>query len=157
MTQLKSFLDEWYSPEEVEKRQKVKVKQQLLVWYGISRQNKIRKKRGICIIFQNSRYNTLDYYELRVKRYMDICYVREQTLAEKKDAAYPNRIFTKWEMFLDEKPYNGNWEAMLHDNSMADRNNVSENERAAIRNKLEEGLRKSYGLDVPYQGILDFS
>lgn len=104
------FRDRYFSEEAIRFRQEKAVKQRLLVWYGISKQNKIRKKRGICIIFLNDRHNTLEYYEFRVRRFMDICYVREQTDAEKTDAAYSTRIFTSYEKFLDEKPYNGNWD-----------------------------------------------
>jgi hypothetical protein len=47
-------------------------------------------------------------------------------------------MFTSYSLFIDDKRFKGNINAVLEANSEADKNNVSEDERKEISNKLLE-------------------
>jgi hypothetical protein len=47
-------------------------------------------------------------------------------------------MFTSYSLFIDDKRFKGNINAVLEANSEADKNNVSEDERKGISSKLLE-------------------
>ena len=61
------------------------------------------------------------------------------------DAKAQNRMFTGYDLFLDEKPFNGSLELLLESNSEADKNHVSKN----MRERITEALRKAFMLANP--------
>ncbi len=63
----------------------------------------------------------------------------------RNDAKAQNRIFTGYDLFLDEKPFNGSLELLLESNSEADKNHVSKN----MRERITEALRKAFMLANP--------
>lgn len=75
----------------------------------------------------------------------DTAFERYQTEEEEMDARQQNRIFTEYCLFLDEKPIKGSLEKCLQINNEADKNHVSK----AMRNRIEEALRKSFLLANP--------
>lgn len=123
---------------ELEKKEEVKsaAKSILRVWYGFSRiTKKAVKKRELAIYFENC-YNLRS--EAWVERRMHIAAVRKQSMAEAKDGIENTRSFTKYSIFLDSKPFNGDIHAALQYNYDADSNNVTPSERKKIRGKLLE-------------------
>lgn len=114
----------------------------LLVWYGVSKINKIRKKRAIEVMYENDN-STRDRTLNLVNRMIHIAYVRDQTKEEEKDAKYVNRVLTTFTMFIDEKKtFGGSLEKAIEHNSQAEVNNVSEEERQNIA----DALRKKFKL-----------
>lgn len=73
------------------------------------------------------------------------CLIYIQTDAETKDAKYSNRLFSKYEYFINEKIWKGNIEAILHHNFLADKNNVLKDEREHIKDLLEKEVFDFYG------------
>lgn len=110
----------------------------LRVFYGWNRISKVRKKEAISVIFENEAgagtepsrsYKTLCKMQNTV-------YVRIQTEEEAKDARNYNRVFTEYNIFMDDKSVNGSLKKALHYNSMADKNHVSLKERREITERL---------------------
>lgn len=125
-------------------------KQRLRVFYGWTKLGKVRKKEAISVIYENEAQRE-DKVERSIKRFQNTCFVREQTEDEKQDAAYSNRVFTEYSVFLDDKRISGSLEAALKVNNEADKRNVSVN----VRKQIEEALRKEYmsshpGYKEPY-------
>ena len=117
----------------------------LRVYYGYARlTKKIVRKPQLVVMFENS-----DSWNERKERYlkqkMTIVYVRHQTPDEAIDGAYSNRQWTKYGTYIDQKPFFGDIEAVLQNNFIADANNVSEDEREIIRDKMRAGYRQAYG------------
>ena len=73
-----------------------------------------------------------------INRMMDVVYVRDQTDNEKIGADGAIRMFTEYSVFLSEKQFQGSLELALKWNFEVDKNNVSEEERETIRQKLRE-------------------
>lgn len=121
----------------------------LRVFYGWAKQNKIRKKEAISIIFENGRQDE-DRTQRFIKRMQNTIHVRYQTDDETSEAEHINRMYTEYSDFLDSKHFNGSLEAVLTNNFNADSNHVSENERADIKEKLRnEYLRTHRGYKEP--------
>lgn len=91
------------------------------------------------------RYCRSDRGQRCLKTIQDTVFERYQTEEEEMDARQQNRIFTEYCLFLDEKPIKGSLEKCLQINNEADRNHVSK----AMRNRIEEALRKSFLLANP--------
>lgn len=139
----------------MERQRKSIGKAKLRVFYGVSKINKILKKRAIAVMFEND--EGPDDKNLRaVSRWMHIVHVRFQTSDEKEGAIGRIRMFHTYYMFIDEKPYKGDWNAALHNNFLADENHVSEKERQLIKEKLKTALREHYDLNIPFQSTLQF-
>jgi len=153
---MKHFLTDPLSDDEIEELTKKVKKKRLRCFYGVSKINKILKKRAITVIFENDECGLPEQNEKRVSRWMHIVHVRFQTPEEKEDAIYRNRMFTTYHSFIDEKPWKGDWKAVLHNNYVADENNVKESERLIIKEKMGMALRKHYDFDVPFQSTLQF-
>ncbi len=111
---------------------------QLKVFYGWSKINKIQKRKAIAVAFENEE---LAGDECRrsgksLRKTMEICCERYQTEAEMKDAKVCNRVFTVYNVFLDDKAVRGSLNRALQVNSESDKNNVGIEERMRIREKL---------------------
>ncbi|AZA90942.1 Uncharacterised protein [Chryseobacterium nakagawai] len=150
------MLNDPLTPEEIEERWNCLKKKNLRVFYGVSKINKILKKRALTVMFENDTCGLPEDNERKASRWMFIVYTRYQTLEEKEDAIYRHKMFTTYQSFIDEKPWKGNWNAVLHNNYLADQNHVNEKERLIIKEKLGKAFRKYYDLEVPYQSSLEF-
>lgn len=111
----------------------------LPVYYGWSKLNGAQKREALAVIFLNAapgpRINKDGANG--VTRYLDVVYTRYQTADEMKDAAKSNRIYTRYELYLDDKNINGSLDALLYENYKADENNVSKPEREKIKAALK--------------------
>lgn len=115
----------------------------LRVFYGWCRVNKIRKKEAISVIFENDSQREERTMKF-INKMMDVVYVREQTDNEKIGVENAIRMFTEYSVFLNEKKFQGSLELALNYNSDADKNNVSQEERDVIREKLREHYLSSH-------------
>lgn len=133
----------------LEEKQKIKCIRKveskgLRVYYGWSKLNKIRKKEAISVIFENDQIPPRS--QNFISKIQNTVYTRRQTADEEKDAIGSIRSFTEYSIFLHDKHCKGSLELALKQNFNADMNNVSEEERALIRNKL----REAYLNDHPF-------
>lgn len=123
----------------------------LPVYYGWAKINKIQKREALTVIFLNDWPGprlSKDGHD-GVTKWIEPVYKRWQTEAELTDASYVNRMYTSFSIYMDDKRYNGNLDAVLESNFVADKNHVSETERNKIRNLL----RDSYLANHPdYRG-----
>lgn len=110
----------------------------LSVYYGWAKLNKIRKKEAISVIFENDQIPPRS--QGFISKMQNTVYVRRQTPDEEKDAHGCRRSFTEYCIFLHDKHCKGSLELALEQNYLDDVNNVSEDERALIRNKLRESF-----------------
>lgn len=93
----------------------------LRVWYCYTKLNKIAKKREFAVLFENSwSVNS----ETWVNSRMIVAAMRYQTEMEAEDGKLSNRQFTKYSMFIDEKPYYSEICRVLEFNSKAEHKNV---------------------------------
>lgn len=128
----------------------------LKVWYGFAKlTKKIMRKPSIVIIYENGKSRT---NEQSIKRKVHVIYERFQTEDESRDAEGLNRMFSRTEYFINEKPWKGNVEGIIHDNFIAEKNNVSETERLKISDLLRKNIRAFYGSQIPdiYQSSFNF-
>ncbi len=111
----------------------------LPVYYGWAKVNKIAKREALVVIFLNDHTGPRIGKDGTdgVSRFMHICYKRLQTEDEQKDSHNCNRIYTVYNIFMDDKHINGSLETALRTNFDADKNHVSENERRKIMEKLK--------------------
>lgn len=118
----------------------------LKVYYGWAKIGNVRKKRSLSVMFENEVQGCRsDRGQRCLQTMQDTVFERYQTEEEEMDARQQNRIFTEYCLFLDEKPIKGSLEKCLQINNEADRNHVSK----AMRNRIEEALRKSFLLANP--------
>lgn len=118
----------------------------LKVYYGWAKIGNVRKKRSLSVMFENEVQGCRsDRGQRCLKTIQEIVFERYQTEEEEMDARQQNRIFTEYCLFLDEKPIKGSLEKCLQINNEADKNHVSK----AMRNRIEEALRKSFLLANP--------
>ncbi|MBU3807745.1 MAG: hypothetical protein H9802_04900 [Candidatus Phocaeicola faecipullorum] len=118
----------------------------LKVYYGWAKIGNVRKKRSLSVMFENEVQGCRsDRGQRCLQTIQDTVFERYQTEEEEMDARQQNRIFTEYCLFLDEKPIKGSLEKCLQINNEADRNHVSK----AMRNRIEEALRKSFLLANP--------
>lgn len=109
----------------------------LRVFYGWSKVNKIRKKEAISVVYEND--SQKEERTMRfIKKMMDVVYVRNQTNDEKKGVEEAIRMFTEYSIFMDDKHVKRSLTRALKINFEADKNNVSQEERETIREKLRE-------------------
>ena len=118
----------------------------LRVYYGWSKINKIQKREAIAVAFENKE---LAGDEDRrsgksLRKTMTICYERFQTEAEMSDAPFCNRVFTVYNVFMDDKKIGGSLEKALFYNANADENHVSKKERDIIADKLRSAYKTSH-------------
>lgn len=119
---------------------------ELKVYYGWAKIGNVRKKRSLSVMFENEVQGCRsDRGQRCLKTIQETVFERYQTEEEEMDARQQNRIFTEYCLFLDEKPIKGSLEKCLQINNEADKNHVSK----AMRNKIEEALRKAFLLANP--------
>lgn len=119
------------------------MKRALKVFYGIGKINKIQKKAEIAVFFENGNNNP-DKNIRMLSRWIKVVYVRNQTDEEMEDAEFKDRMFTKYNYFIDEKPFYGDVEKALLQNFHADSNHVPEKTREEIRDKLRKEFYAFY-------------
>jgi len=110
----------------------------LNVHYGFAKLNKIRKKRALTVMFEND--SLTERSEKFMKKMMHVVCSRKQSKEEMADGKLQNRVFTSYESFIDEKPFNGSIEHVLKHNYEADSQHAS----IEIRNEIKEKLRSAY-------------
>ena len=119
--------------------------EKLKVYYGWSKINAVRKKRSLSVMFENDLSCRRERGQRVLSATQDTVFVRYQDEEEMTDVKAQNRIFTGYDLFLDEKPFNGSLELLLESNSEADKNHVSKN----MRERITEALRKAFMLANP--------
>jgi hypothetical protein len=120
-----------------------KNKYPLRVFYGFKKlTKKIVKKPSVIILYENGCSRLNDRY---VHRAMKVVYERLQTDKEIENVQHCNRLFSKYEYFINEKIWKGNIEAILHHNFLADKNNVPKDEREHIKELLKKEVFDFYG------------
>lgn len=117
----------------------------LRVWYGWAKLNKIRKREAISVIFENGKQSS-ERTDGFIRKMQNTVYVRYQTEEESKDAAGKSRMFTEYNIFMDDKAIRNSLDFALWENSEADANNVSANERAVIEKKLRTAYMSAHRL-----------
>lgn len=116
------------------------------VYYGWARLGAVRKKRALSVMFENDIQGCRSERGQRCLRTIqDTVIERYQTEEEENEGRKMNRIFTEYNLFLDEKPINGSLERCLLINNEADRNHVSR----AMRERISEALHKAFLLANP--------
>ncbi len=120
-------------------KREIKEFPRLKVYYGFSKINKIQKREAIQITFENEQGAGSDTSRSgrQLRKIMDIVTERWQTQQEASDASMHNRVFTTYYVFLDDKKIGGSLKRALLANSEADKNHVSEKDRANIKERLE--------------------
>jgi hypothetical protein len=126
----------------------------LRVWYGFSKlTKKAVRKHELAIYFENGySFKNEDW----IFQKLHIVHVRKQTIGEAGDNQLCNRMFMKYGYFIDEKPYFGDIEAVLEQNFLADSNNVPEDERNIIRDKLRQAYYQVYDVKPIQEKQLKF-
>ena len=119
-----------------------KQSEKLNVYYGWSRINKVQKKEAIAVFFENEPFagDDIRRSSKTMKKLIDVVAVRPQTEKEMEDAAFCNRVFSVYYVFLDDKAVKGSLKTALDINSQADCNHVSEE----LRKEISDKLRKRY-------------
>lgn len=120
------------------------MKNLLPVYYGWAKLSKVIKREAIVVMFLNDSPGPrigADGMD-GVTRFMDVCYTRYQTDAEKADAQNAIRLYTRYDVFLDK--HHGSLQEALQANSIADKNNVSEAERKRIEKALYSHYMKNH-------------
>ena len=115
----------------------------LRVWYGWAKLNKIRKREAISVIFENGKQSS-ERTDGFIRKMQNTVYVRYQTDEEAKDAEGKSRMFTEYNIFMDDKAIRNSLDFALWENSEADANNVSANERAVIEAKLRAAYMSAH-------------
>ena len=115
----------------------------LRVWYGWAKLNKIRKREAISVIFENGKQSS-ERTDGFIRKMQNTVYVRYQTDEEAKDAVSKSRMFTEYNIFMDDKAIRNSLDFALWENSEADANNVSANERAVIEAKLRAAYMSAH-------------
>ena len=117
------------------------------VYYGWAKLNNVIRKEALTVYYINERIVppriNKDGYD-GVSRFIDVCYVRNQTAGEIEDGKQSNRIYTVFEIFLDSPKVKGSLNRALDFNYDADANNVSKAERERIRTALHDGYMKTH-------------
>lgn len=79
--------------------------ERLKVYYGWSKLGKVRKKRSLCIMFENDLSCRKERGMRVLNTMMNSVIERYQDVEEAKEGRLQNRIFTKYELFLDENRF----------------------------------------------------
>ena len=118
----------------------------LKVFYGWSKINKIQKREAIAVAFENEELagdeNRRSGKSLR--KTMTVCYERYQTEEEMRDAPFQNRVFTVYNVFLDDKKIGGSLKKALADNASKDKNHVTKEEQKKISRALETAFMAAH-------------
>ena len=115
------------------------------VYYGFAKLNTVIHREALTVMYINERITppriNKDGMD-GVTRFMNVFYTRKQTAGEMEDAKVCNRIYTVFEIFLDDPEVKGSLNRALDFNDDADANNVSKAERERIRTALHDGWMK---------------
>lgn len=111
----------------------------LLVFYGWSKINKIRKREAISVIFENGKNNTARRDRF-INQMQTTVYTRKQSEEEAKDAEDVNRMYTEYSIFLDDRKIGGSLDVALNVNYKSDRMHVG----IKMLNEIKEALRYEY-------------
>ena len=134
----------------------------LKVFYGWSKINKIQKREAIAVAFENEELagdeNRRSGKSLR--KTMTVCYERYQTEEELRDAPFHNRVFTVYNVCMDDKSIGGSLKKALADNASKDRNHVTSEEQKKISHALETAFiaahptyrEPTHQLIIPFEG-----
>ena len=117
----------------------------LKVFYGWSRINAVRKKISLSVVFENTLEARSKRGETTLSRIQETCYVRYQDEGEMESGRHASRIFTSFDLMLEDKPINGSLQRILQINSDADQYHVSAKERE----KISEALKKAFLMKYP--------
>jgi hypothetical protein len=131
-------------------------KTRLKVYYGWSKINKIQKREAIAVAFENEELAGLETRRSgkSLRKTMTVCYERYQTAEEMLDAPFHNRVFTVYNVFLDDKQINGSLKKALADNASKDKKHVSVAEQKKISQALETAFMASHiGYQEPTQQL----
>jgi len=116
----------------------------LRVWYGLRKlTEKVIKKPSIIIVFENG---YLWRNDQSINRMMKVLHIRYQTEDEVKDAEGLTRVFTIWEIFLQDRKFNGDVEQAIAYNRQCDINNVQDNELDEIEKKIKNEIYEFYNI-----------
>lgn len=117
------------------------------VYYGFAKLDTVIHREALTVMYINERIipprinkDGMD----GVTRFMNVFYTRKQTAGEMEDAKVCNRIYTVFEIFLDDPEVKGSLNRALDFNYDADANNVSKAERERIRTALHDGYMKTH-------------
>lgn len=142
-----SWLDDY-----AENRRKHGFKRPLKVFYGYAKLTpKIVRKKQLIVFFENGD-NWNPRKEKYLKQKMKIVYHRNQTPEELESAYSSTQEFTRYGVFIDEKPYKGNIELVLEQNFLADANHMPEDERNELRKILREAYFDFYKVSPEPKG-----
>ena len=144
----KNIIDKLHCLEQKHQRQQkrntdktVTTCNQLKVYYGWAKINKIRKREAISVIYENEPgAGEHCRYSKTLKKSQETVFVRFQSEEESLDAIHHNRVFTEFSIFMDDKAIGGDLEKALQANFDADKNHVPEDTRMEIK----ELLRRNY-------------
>ena len=118
----------------------------LKVFYGWSKINKIQKREAIAVAFENEELagdeNRRSGKSLR--KTMTVCYERYQTEEEMRDAPFQNRVFTVYNVFMDDKSIGGSLKKALADNASKDKKHVTKEEQMKISRALETAFMAAH-------------
>ena len=133
----------------------------LKVYYGWRKLSKTIKRESLTVIFLNDTTGPRIGKDDNdgVTRFINIAHCRWQTEDEMRDAKCFNRIYSVYEIFMDDKHIQGSLELALQINYNSDRNHVSEDERKLIRDKLRESymnVHPDYKEPCGQQKFIDF-
>lgn len=120
--------------------------QRLRVYYGWRKLSKSVKRESLAVVFLNDDPGPRidkDGYD-GVTKYIHVAYSRWQTKQESLDGKLSNRMYTMYEIFMDDKYVQGSLERALKVNYDKDKNNVSKKEREIIRDKLRVAYLTSH-------------
>lgn len=116
----------------------------LRVWYGLRKlTEKLVKKPSIIIVFENG---YMWKNEQSVNRMMKVLHTRYQTEDEMKDAECSTRVFTVWEIFLQDRKFNGDVEKAIEYNRICDSKILSDNELNEIELKIRNEIYDFYNI-----------
>ncbi len=122
----------------------------LKVYYGFSKLTKVCKKRELAIYFENEwGYKNEGW----LARRMVIAAKRNQTKEEMEFVHENNRVFTKYSIFFDEKPFKGDIKKALDFNRISDINHVSEEELNSIYESCMKLYKQLYPKTYDYRVV----
>lgn len=155
-----SILQERLKRLEVTHGRNKAVIQNLPVYYGWAKLNKIQKREALMVIFLNDQTGPRVGKDGQdgVTRFMVPVYKRWQTDEEKQDAKQSIRTYSAYSIFMDDKAVRGSLEAALEANFKADKNHVPEGERLKIKKLLRDNyLEEHSGYKEPLSRQLEFN
>lgn len=130
----------------------------LKVYYGWRKLSKTIKRESLTVIFLNDMTGPRIGKDDNdgVTRFINIAHCRWQTKDEMKDAESSNRIYSVYEIYMDDKNIQGSLQMALQCNYNADKNNVCDEERQLIRDKLREAYMMAHPDYKEPQGVQMF-